>query len=195
MSDVDRDALLRALFEAQYEAVMRYARRRTDQLADAEDLVAETFSVAWRHLHQLPPPDEQTFWLYGIARRVLANQRRGHLRRVRLDARLTQASARSAAHKSSSNLPGVLAAMNRLSPADQEILRLVAWEGLSHAEVGVALGITPNAAGIRLHRARSRLRRAMDGATRGDLKGFHRIRTLVGWKGSASGRSHREEVP
>jgi RNA polymerase sigma-70 factor (ECF subfamily) len=52
-------------------------------------------------------------------------------------------------------------ALGRLSSDDQEILRLVAWEGLSHAEAGQALGCSANAAAIRLHRARRRLERAV----------------------------------
>lgn len=193
MSDLERQLRLDALFEAHYEPLMRYAGRRTDQLADAEDVVAETFTVAWRHLQQMPPHDERLFWLYGIARRVVANHRRAAQRRARLEAK-ARASWAPATH-AGSDLPDVLTAMRRLSDDDQEILRLVAWEGLSHAEVGLALGITANAAGIRLHRARARLAQALSGLEPIDPKGFRRIRTLVGWKGSASRRSQREEVP
>jgi RNA polymerase sigma-70 factor (ECF subfamily) len=54
--------------------------------------------------------------------------------------------------------PGVLrAALASLSEDDQEVLRLVAWDGLAPAEVAVVLGCTPVAARTRLHRARSRL--------------------------------------
>lgn len=194
MNDPHRHALLDALFEAHYEGVMRYAQRRTAQLADAEDVVAETFVVAWRRLDEMPAPGEHLYWLYGIARRVLANHRRGTLRRLRLQAK-ARASSAPAAAPGGSALPDVLSAMRRLRHHDQEILRLVAWEGLSHAEAGVVLGISANAAGIRLHRARARLGRVLDDREPGDLKGFRRIRTLVGWKGSASRRSQREEVP
>jgi DNA-directed RNA polymerase specialized sigma24 family protein len=54
--------------------------------------------------------------------------------------------------------PGALrAALAALRDDDQEILRLVAWDGLAPAELAVALGCSPNAARTRLHRARSRL--------------------------------------
>lgn len=193
VSDSDRHVLLDSLFEANYEAVIRYARRRTAQLADAEDVVAETFVVAWRRLDDLPAPGERIYWLYGIAGHVIANQRRGAQRRRRL---LEKAQAASTvAEQAGSQLPDVVTAISRLRPVDQEILRLVAWEGLSHSEVGVVLGISANAAGIRLHRARTRLEHALNGPVPGDLKGFRRIRTFVGWKGSASRRSQREEAP
>lgn len=188
----DRHAVVEALFASHYDAVMRYARRRTDQLADAEDIVAETFAVAWRRLGDIPAPDERLFWLYGIARRVLANQRRGSLRRLRLRVKLR--AAPPPAEQAGAALPDVLTAMRRLGPVDQEILRLVAWEGLSHQEIGVVLGITSNAAAIRLHRARARLGHELSGSLSGQTKGFRPIRTLAGLKGSVSRRSQREEV-
>jgi RNA polymerase sigma-70 factor (ECF subfamily) len=193
MSTAWRHERLRETFETEYEAVMRYALRRTAQLADAEDVAAETFVVAWRHVDEMPAAGERLFWLYGIARRVLANHRRGAQRRLHLQAKVRASPA--PATPIDSSLTDVMTAMRHVSKDDQEVLRLVAWEGLSLAEVGLALGITANAAGIRLHRARARLGRAMDGSPQRDVKGFRRIRTLVGWKGSASGRSHREEVP
>lgn len=192
MNDPERHILLNALFEAHYDGLMRYANRRTAQLADAEEAVAEAFVVAWRRLDEVPVPDQRIYWLYGIARRVIANQRRGTRRRLRLHAKAIALSA--AAGPRSSELPEVMVAMRGLNDDDQELLRLVAWEGLSHRDVAMVLGISANAAGIRLHRARARLRNALNGTDREELKGFGRIRTLVRWKGSASGRSQREEV-
>lgn len=186
-------ATLEALFEVHYESVMRYVRRRTAQLADAEEIVAETFVIAWRRLEDAPTSGESLHWLYGIARRVLANHRRGLARRLRLQARLRQ--LLSGPRHGSSAVPEVLLAMEHLSPTDQEILRLAAWEGLSQVEIGAVLGITPNAAAIRLHRARGRLRRTLHHQTSPPAKGLRHIRTLVGWKGSESRRSPEEEAP
>lgn len=169
--------VLEALFQSHYEAVMRYARRRIDDLADAEEIAAQTFVVAWRHLDDLPAPDERLFWLYGIARRVLANHRRSVVRRLRLHAKLQAAPPTST--QGSSQLPDVLLAMDRLRAADQEILHLTAWEGLSPAESGAVLGISPNAAAIRLHRARGRLKAALHDDRSTGLRGFRRIRTFV----------------
>jgi RNA polymerase sigma-70 factor (ECF subfamily) len=172
---------------------MAYARRRTAQLSDAEDVVAETFIVVWRRLDDLPEHEaERLPWLYGIARRVLANQRRGVARRGRLRDRIELVAA-SQALQTPSPLPAVLDAIGRLRETDQEILRLVAWEGLSHAEVGAALSISPNAAAIRLHRARGRLEREMRTPSV-EAKGLRRIRTWLGWKGSASSAHEREEA-
>jgi len=86
---------------------------------------------------------------------VLANQRRSLRRLAALRSRLRELPAPSG-HEGS-NLPEVIAALKQLRRDDQEILRLAAWEGLSGAELAVALGCTENAATIRLHRARKRL--------------------------------------
>jgi RNA polymerase sigma factor (sigma-70 family) len=189
----DPHHVLRVLFEAHHEPLLAYARRRTRELLDAEDVVAETFVVVWRRLDRLPANEaERLPWLYGIARRVVANQHRSAARRGRLRGRMEVATA-SQSLQAPSPLPGVLDAMSRLRENDREVLRLVAWEGLTHAEVGVVLGISPNAAAIRLHRARAHLEREMR-APSGDVKGPRRIRTLLGWKGSASSAQEREEA-
>lgn len=51
-----------------------------------------------------------------------------------------------------------------LSPSDQEILRLRAWEELTSAEIGVVLGISVTAVDMRMSRARRRLEQALDSA-------------------------------
>lgn len=184
--------VLIALFEAHHEPLLAYARRRTRELSDAEDVVADTFVVVWRRLDHLPANEaERLPWLYGIARRVVANLHRSAARRGRLRGRMEVATA-SQSLQAQSPLPGVLDAMSRLRENDREVLRLVAWEGLTHAEVGVVLGISPNAAAIRLHRARAHLEREMH-APSGDVKDLRRIRTWLGWKGSASSTHEREE--
>ena len=76
----------RVIFEAHYDAVRAYARRRCARLEDADDVVSETFTVAWRRLRDIPPGSELP-WLYGVARRVLANQRRSERRLTGLHAR------------------------------------------------------------------------------------------------------------
>jgi RNA polymerase sigma factor (sigma-70 family) len=188
---LDREAVLRALFDAQYHALLAYARRRTGEPADAEEVVAETFVVVWRRLEDLPlEPDAHRPWLYGIARRVILNQRRGLARRIRLRQRVREATPR--ADSAVSRLAPVVEAMSRLRAADQEVLRLAAWEGLSHREIGVVLRISANAA-IRLHRARARLSVEM-ARSRPPVKGRGRIRTLLGWKGSATSRAERENA-
>jgi RNA polymerase sigma factor (sigma-70 family) len=179
-------AAFAALFEAHFDALLAYARRRTDQLADAEDVVADSFTVVWRRWADLPRDEPQHLpWLYGIARRVLANQRRGAARRDRLRERLRDLPHRQGT-SGSARLSSALDALARLREDDQEVLRLVAWEGLPHAEVAVALSITPNAAAIRIHRARRRLEAQLKGSSTGW--------TPQRWRGSAKQSAPREDL-
>jgi len=143
------------LFTDYNRQVLAYALRRCDQRSDAEDVVANTFTVAWRRFADAPAEELRLPWLYAIAARVLANQRRSARRLLALRSRLRELPA--PAPEERSDLPEVLAALRKLRPEEQEILRLAAWEGLTNAELAVALGCSENAATIRLHRARKRL--------------------------------------
>ncbi|HET9559031.1 MAG TPA: sigma-70 family RNA polymerase sigma factor, partial [Actinomycetota bacterium] len=81
------DGAFRQLYDAHMAGVWRYARRRCATATDADDVVAETFAIAWRKLDRIPDA-EPLPWLYAVARRVLANHRRGSGRRERLGALL-----------------------------------------------------------------------------------------------------------
>jgi RNA polymerase sigma-70 factor (ECF subfamily) len=145
----------RRLWAEYHRHVLAYALRRTGQRADAEDVVSGTFTVAWRRFGDKPSAEFELPWLYAIAARVLANQRRSLRRLVALSSRLGELPEPAQAERS--DLPEVVAALKQLRKDDQEILRLAAWEGLTNAELAVALDCSENAATIRLHRARKRL--------------------------------------
>ena len=157
--DDERRARFRALYEENYERILGYALRRVPQ-SDALDVVAETFTVAWRRLAHVPDGDEARLWLYGTARRVLANHERGERRRARLNGRL--AAEHQTAEASDPSRGVAAAAFARLPSADREVLALVAWEGLDARELARVIGCSPNAARIRLHRARKRLAGELD---------------------------------
>lgn len=146
------------LFQRTHISLLAYAVRRVADPADAADVVAETFVVAWRRIDEVPPVGEDLPWLYGVARRVLANHRRGQRRRDALADRLRQVLTEATTPgPEDGQIAAVTEALARLRPPDQEILRLLAWEGLSHEEIAVALGIGRGAVRVRLHRARARL--------------------------------------
>jgi len=150
----------RRLWAEHHRHVLAYALRRTDQRTDAEDVVSSTFTVAWRRLGDKPAAEFELPWLYAIAARVLANQRRSFRRLAALRSRLRELPA--PAGRERSDLPEVVTALKQLRRHDQEILRLAAWEGLSGAELAIALDCTENAAAIRLHRARKRLEEQLE---------------------------------
>jgi RNA polymerase sigma-70 factor (ECF subfamily) len=151
----------RRLFAANERELLAYVLRRVDRAEDAADVVAETFLVAWRRLDKVPPGDEARLWLYGVARRQLANQRRGQLRRSRLADRLRAelpAAVASARNPDDHRVAAVRAALARLDEEDREILRLTSWEGLTPSEVAAVIGVPAVTVRSRLHRARKRLR-------------------------------------
>jgi RNA polymerase sigma-70 factor, ECF subfamily len=151
----------RRLFADTERELVAYVVRRVERPEDAADVVAETFLVAWRRLNDVPAGDEARLWLYGVARRQLANQRRGQLRRSRLADRLRAelpASVAAVAAPEDNRVAAVRAALARLDEEDREILRLSSWEGLAPAEIAAVMGVPGVTVRSRLHRARKRLR-------------------------------------
>ena len=153
---VDAERRFAAVYRQHYAAVLAYFLRRCSTPADAADATAESFAIAWRRLDDLPR-DDSLPWLYGVARRVLANQRRGERRRTRLQQRLSDAFETAA---SNSDDPAVALgeALERLSADDRELLILTAWEGLAPREIVQVLDVPAAVVSVRLHRAKGRLR-------------------------------------
>jgi RNA polymerase sigma-70 factor (ECF subfamily) len=162
----DPNGRFRVLYAEHLTAILGYAVRRVPAPEDAADVVAETFLVAWRRLSEVPPDGEARLWLYGVARRVLANHLRGEVRRSRLGDRLRT----ELAHQVTVTDPAdevvqvgtIRTAMAALDRADCEVLELTAWEELAPREIAVTLGISPEAVRTRLSRARRRLRENLD---------------------------------
>ncbi|MGH2891116.1 MAG: RNA polymerase sigma factor [Solirubrobacteraceae bacterium] len=139
-------------------AVRAYARRR-GSAGQADDVVAEVFMSAWRRLDEVPA--QAAPWLLGIARGVLSNQRRAEERSAALLTRLTNERPVDPSSDVNEIDLAVVAALGQLSYSDQELLLLVAWERLSNEELAEVLGLRRGTVAVRLHRARSRLRRAL----------------------------------
>lgn len=152
-------------FRDHYPAVLAFAIRRLPDRGSAEDAAAETFAVAWRRRDLIP--EQPLPWLFAIAIRVIANQRRSGKRRRRLGDRLEQESSYlpdpepvDLLHRRDS----FAAAFERLSEGDREVLRLIAWDGLASEEAASVLGCSGTAFRVRLHRARRRLAKHLEAA-------------------------------
>jgi RNA polymerase sigma-70 factor, ECF subfamily len=153
----------RVLFESNWGAIERYARRRVDA-AVAADVAAEAFAIAWRRIDDVPA--DPLPWLYGVARRVVANQRRSSERAGRLVDRIGNvlvARGNDGALRvdPACSVPASMAfaaAFNRLPEPDREVLALVVWEDLDARRAAAALGCGVGALTMRLTRARRRLR-------------------------------------
>ncbi len=152
------------VYEVARDPLVRYLARRAAPDA-VEDLFAEVMTVAWRRVAEIPAGAELP-WLYGTARRVLANHRRATSRFGRLVDKLALFARDAGPGLPALTDPDLADALAGLSPTDAEILRLWAWEELAPAEMAVVLGISANAASIRLHRAKGHLRSRLDDTRR-----------------------------
>jgi RNA polymerase sigma-70 factor (ECF subfamily) len=152
--------LFEAVFEEHFDAVLRFAAARTEPEA-AKDVTAETFLAAWRRLGDLPA--EPRGWLLAVCRRKVVDHYRAAGRRGNLSEVLAASPTLNQPDHGEVLVERdhVRASFGRLRPADQELLRLLAWDGLSHAEAAEVLGCKPAAFAVRLHRARGRLREAL----------------------------------
>jgi RNA polymerase sigma-70 factor (ECF subfamily) len=162
----DRRAEFERLVAAAYEPLQRYLRRRTDA-ATADDVLGDVLLVLWRRVDDIPA-EAPVAWAYGVARGCLANAVRGAARQDRLVRRLAAEPPGAAPTAEHATLEHALA---DLPEADREILQLWAWEQLAPREIAEVLGITPNAASIRLHRAVGKLRKRLAPRKTGDATG------------------------
>ncbi|MBI2246234.1 MAG: sigma-70 family RNA polymerase sigma factor [Nocardioides sp.] len=136
------------------EPLRRFLARRTDP-ATAEDVLAETLLVCWRRAEELPA--DPLPWAYAVARNCLRNAERAERRQQRVAARIATVDPPAEATSAIEPDQDVRDALLRMRADDAELLRLWAWEQLEPAEIAVVLGITANAASVRLHRARTKL--------------------------------------
>jgi RNA polymerase sigma-70 factor (ECF subfamily) len=158
--ETSRDSMdaFAALWRADYWPLQRYLARRLPA-DDVEEALAEAFLVAWRRIDDVPP--EHLPWMYGVARRIVSNQKRSLRRRARLVAQLAGRPPPPATEPVAGGPDSVVAALAMLSARDQEVLRLIAWEELEPAACAVVLGCTRAAFDVRLHRARARFEGAL----------------------------------
>ena len=150
-----------SLFRDNRTGILAYFLRRVEQKSDAADLLAETFLVAWRKLETIPEVDTGRMWLFGAARRVLANYHRHerieHTLAGDLRQQIAVETARRMGHPSGPFDDIIANALDILSTDDREIIELSAWEQLTPAEIAGVLGMKPGAVRTRLHRIRRAL--------------------------------------
>lgn len=155
--DAEDEAGFRRLFDDHFADLWRFARRRVGSAEDADDVAAETFAVAWRRRWSLPDGGDARLWLFGVARNVVANHRRGETRRRRLHRRLVAQRADRVVTPPEPPAGVVGAAFAALGDAAREVMVMRHWDGLAVHEIATLLGCTPNAVSLRLHKARQQL--------------------------------------
>ncbi|MEM9889620.1 MAG: RNA polymerase sigma factor [Actinomycetota bacterium] len=157
--DAEAD-LLDSIYRRYVGDVTAYALRRCSA-DDAADVVSETFVVAWRRIGDVPEEPAVRPWLFGIARRVLANQRRGRRRHGALVDRAASFLLPHLQTAPAVDIDGdadlVKRALHHLPADDRELLMMVAWEELTPSEIATVMGLSGSNVRKRLFRARKRL--------------------------------------
>jgi RNA polymerase sigma-70 factor (ECF subfamily) len=154
----------RILYRDLYDDLWRYVQRRSINDEEAHDTLSEVFLVAWRRLEDVPAGKEARLWLFGVARNLVKTSWRKRKRSAALVDRVgNEMTTRSALDDKSDNsgVYKIVKALQFLSEKDQEILRLLAWEDLSHKEISMVLKCSENAVAIRVRRARVRLMKVL----------------------------------
>jgi RNA polymerase sigma-70 factor (ECF subfamily) len=148
------------LYREHYSELLHYAARRVG--ADsAREVVADTFLIAWRRFDDIPHESSRA-WLFGVARRVVANETRSGQRRARLEERVksrTSPEVWVVPDLAQAVVDGeeIRALLSLLSPDGREALELIEWDGLSISEAAQVVGCTTGSFRVRLHRARRSL--------------------------------------
>ena len=153
----------RALHQDTFADLLRFVERRVPA-GEAEDIVSTVYLTAWRRLAELPADARP--WLFAVARRTMANQTRGWLRRRALDVRLTAVEQQQPYDDSTGAAArlDLQRAWRTLSPADREVLALVAFDGLTAEQAATVLHCRRSTFAMRLARARKRLQAALEPA-------------------------------
>lgn len=162
---VEQEERFETLVRRHSRPVLAYCLRRSTHI-DAHEAAADVFAVAWRKFAQMPDGDEALYWLFGVARRVLANQQRSQRRRLQLldkigsfadmpTVGLEAVVVRNAGDQE------VIDALRSLDPKDQEVLALLVWDEVPREDAAGLLDISVQALHKRYQRALRRLEREL----------------------------------
>ncbi|HXS64526.1 MAG TPA: sigma-70 family RNA polymerase sigma factor [Streptosporangiaceae bacterium] len=153
-------------FTAMYDAHRNQVWAYTACLAGhqrADDLVSETFVVAWRRFGDIPDPPLP--WLLVVARNMVRQHLRTQGRQGSLESELrswAEIEAPIFPDETAAARVDIVRALARLPEKDREVLILTAWQDLKPHETALVIGVTPTAIRVRLHRARRRLAATLD---------------------------------
>jgi len=167
-----RESVFRAMFEQNFVRVVRYVQRQVADRATAEDIAADVFRIAWEKLEPADP-----FGVPWLIRTAMHRTRDHQRRQYRGTAALTAIARRideQPAELEHLDRFALYAALQKLSPKDQEIVQLTYWDGLSAGEVASVLRMRQGAVWTRLHRARAHLRTSLDDSMAEGVNGERR---------------------
>ena len=150
-------------FAAEFPPLHRYLARRVGASA-ADELAAETFTVAFRNWGRLDPERPVRPWLYGIAANVMRHHWRTERRMLRAYARTGVDPVWTRDDEPAEDTRELAAALAELRRDEHEILLLTAWAELTDAEIAAALDLPVGTVKSRLSRAREKLRNRLEPA-------------------------------
>ncbi|WP_153036132.1 RNA polymerase sigma factor [Amycolatopsis sp. YIM 10] len=164
---LDGPASFAQLFDTYARPLRGYLAGRVGEHV-ADDLVAETFLIAWRKRAVYDPALAPIRgWLYGIATNLVRTHVRQEIRGLRATARAhgrrehigdlghdALVADRVDAQRRMRQLAG---ALTELTEQERDVLLLTSWAGLEPVEVAAALGLPASTVRSRLHRLRQRL--------------------------------------
>lgn len=144
-----------AIYRENCRRVSAFVARRAE-FNDVEDLVADTFEIAWRKRSEVSE-GEELVWLFAIANFVLANHHRKNSRRSRLNKLIQVEQVTPSAESIALKDIEVAQAYRELNKAEQQLIALVYFDDLSISQAAKILKISANAASIRLSRIKAKL--------------------------------------
>lgn len=164
-SDPDADDAFRSMYYSTFEDVRRFCLRRLPP-SDVNDAISEIYLVAWQKAAKIPEEPAALLWLYGVARNVVRHMERSNRRRLRLNAKVGREPVGAVSGPDvqvvrRSEDEELAAAIERLSVADREVIRLRGWEGLTAPAIAEVLGCSVAAAEKRISRAFQRLEQSL----------------------------------
>ncbi|MBE8478383.1 RNA polymerase sigma factor [Streptomyces justiciae] len=181
------------VYEECYPRVLAYAISLVGRQV-GEDITSETFTIAWRRIHD-DVPHPSLPWLLGVARNLAREMRRRDALRYLVAAEEAQRIV-GGARDEAGDVAAVIAdrhialqALASLPESDRELLTLIAWHGLSTKEAAQVLKCTGAALAVRLYRARRRLEKALETAQEPDPSEAAPARA------AGTPRPHREGAP
>lgn len=162
--DQQDQARFENLYRENVRRLLAYVLTRTTT-ERAHDVIASAFLVAWRRFDEVPP--DALPWLIGVARRVLADQRRSDVRQRAVGQRLAHEATTSqtmfdGAEDSIVLRRSIRDALAQMREQDREIVILIAWHDFNIDQLAVALSCSKAVASLRLHRARKRFAKYFD---------------------------------
>jgi RNA polymerase sigma factor (sigma-70 family) len=173
-------AAFEELFARYHELLSGFFRRRLDSSERAEDLMQETFLAVIRATSRYEPRALVRTYLYGIALKLIAAERRKQDR----DGLPPDSTTEPSIENGSDDVLWVRHALQKLEAAEREVLMLREYEQLSYSEIAGLLRIPINTVRSRLFRARMALKSQLESGAGA------RLQSQTG----ATNRDHKDEA-